>query len=223
MKRLILEKDKYPMQALLFVPQQINSQIPLMIYLHGAGERGNKIEQVCRHAIPKMLTNGHELDAMVLCPQCPAEYVWNNVVRDVKQLIDLVAEQYNILKDRICITGSSMGGFGTWEMALTYKTLFSAIAPVAGGGLSWRCSNLITTPVIAYHGTKDTTVPVIYSQLMVDSTNACGGQAKLVLLEGKGHNDGIESAYQETDLIEWLLSKRRTDFSYVKEVCEDMF
>jgi predicted peptidase len=197
--------------------------LPLMIYLHGAGERGIQIDHIDRHAIPKNLKEGCEYKAVILCPQCPAHLVWNNIVEDVKKLIDQVVERFEIQKDRICITGSSMGGFGTFEMGLTYSNFFSAIAPVAGGGLSWRASNLKSTPVRAYHGDADSTVPVVYSELMVNAVNQTGGSAELVTLKGFGHNDSIEYAYENTDLIEWLLSARRTDFAYVPEALERWF
>ena len=197
--------------------------LPLMIYLHGAGERGTKIDHIDRHAIPKNIKEGREYNAVILCPQCPAHLVWNNIVEDVKKLIDQVVERFEIQKDRICITGSSMGGFGTFEMGLTYSNFFTAIAPVAGGGLSWRASNLKSTPIRAYHGDADSTVPVVYSELMVNAVNQTGGSAELVTLKGFGHNDSIEYAYESTDLIEWLLSVRRTDFTYVPETLEKWF
>ena len=197
--------------------------LPLMIYLHGAGERGTQIDHIDRHAIPRNIEQGCECNAVILCPQCPAHLVWNNVVEDVKKLIDQVVERFEIQKDRICITGSSMGGFGTFEMGLTYRNFFSAIAPVAGGGLSWRAANLKNTPVRAYHGDADSTVPLVYSELMVNAVNQTGGFAELVTLNGFGHNDSIEYAYEHTDLIEWLLSARRTDFTYVPETLERMF
>lgn len=134
-----------------------------------------------------------------------------------------MVQEYGIKEDRICITGSSMGGFGTWMMGLTFRNFFSAIAPVTGGGMSWRCSNLLKTPVFAVHGDKDDVVPVCYSQLMVDSLKKSGGEVKIKILEGYGHNDGINKAYEENELTDWLLSKRRSDFSYVPEYLEEMF
>lgn len=223
MKIRELKKQEYPFQSYLFFPENANKNLPLLIYLHGAGERGENLEHLYRHGVPKLIHSGVEIPAVVLCPQCPAEFVWNNVVSDVKKLIDMVSDMVETLKDRICITGSRMGGFGTWEMGLTYPSFFSAIAPVAGGGLSWRCEKLRTTPVRAYHGTEDTLVPIIYSELMVNATNENGGCAELFKICGFGHNDGIDEAYANTDLISWLLSKRRTNFEYVEEFCEDYF
>ncbi len=223
MKRIAVCATKEHLGYILYVPENFTEDTCMIIYLHGAGERGTNLDHVEVHAIPQMIHDGKEIDALVLCPQCPAEFVWNNVVRDVKKLIDDIAAEYKIKPDRISITGSSMGGYGTWEMGLTYPNFFSCIAPVSGGGMQWRCQKLINTPVLAFHGEKDDSVELINSKMMVEGVLHFGGEAKLVILEGFGHNDGIDEAYNNHDLVSWLLSHRRTDFSRVKEVCEEMF
>jgi predicted peptidase len=116
-----------------------------------------------------------------------------------------------------------MGGYGTFMMGLTYSNFFAGIAPVAGGGMSWRAAKLRTTPVFAYHGDKDDCVPLVYSELMTNVLKANGGRVELRVLEGYGHCDGIDCAYENTDLIEKLFSCRRTDFARVPEICEEMF
>lgn len=211
------------MNHIISLPDGQMEALPLLVYLHGAGERGTKLEHVQRHAIPKMIQNGAEIPAIVLCPQCPAEYVWNNIVADLKKLIDEIVEEFHVLPDRICITGSSMGGYGTWEMGMTYRNFFSALAPVCGGAMAWRAQNLRTTPLRTWHGDVDDAVTIANSIEMVDAVKKSGGSASLHVLKGFGHNDGIEEAYNRTDPIPWLLKQRRTDFSYIPEVCEDMF
>lgn len=116
-----------------------------------------------------------------------------------------------------------MGGFGTWMMTLTYPNLFAAAAPVCGGGMSWRAANLSTTPIKAYHGTADDMVPIIYSELMVEAVNRNGGAAELICLENFGHNDAIDEAYRNTDLTDWLLSKRKTNRQDVSEFLSELF
>ena len=108
-------------------------------------------------------------------------------------------------------------------MAMCYPELFAAIAPVAGGGVVWRTGKLIKTPVIAYHGGRDTVVPASQSEIMVDFTKQHGGTAELNILKDMGHNDGIDYAYRETDLIERLISYRISDFAHIQDVCEDLF
>ncbi len=215
-------ENEFGMNYNVFYPDNYED-LPLIVYLHGAGERGEHISHIYLHAIPKLLAEGKEYPAVILCPQCPAFSVWDNVVDRLKGIIDSVVEEFNIKKDRIAITGSSMGGFGTWMMGVTYPTFFSGIAPIAGGGMSWRASKLKTTPVYALHGKEDTVVPIEYSRLMVEGVINGGGQARLAELDGWGHNDGINYAYSETDVIDWLIKQRRTNFDYVSEICEDMF
>jgi predicted peptidase len=197
--------------------------LPLLVYLHGAGERGRNFEHVYRHAIPKLIKEGREFSAVVLFPQCPAQFIWNNMVKELKALIDSVMKEFGIERDRVVITGSSMGGYGTWEFGMCYPESVAAIAPVAGGGVAWRTSKLKGIPVIAYHGDKDDAVLISQSEVMVSATNGFGGNAELFVLEGCGHNDGIDYAYRETDLIKRLLSYRKNDFSHVPEPCEEMF
>ncbi len=199
------------------------TDLPLMIYLHGAGERGTNFEHIYRCGLPMHLAKGRTYPAVILVPQCPAKYVWDNVVEDVKSIIDETVVKFDIKPDRICLTGSSMGGFGTWMMGLTYRNFFSAIAPIAGGGMSWRASNLCTTPVYAVHGTEDKLVLPVCSQMMCDAVNATGGNAKLVLMENAGHGEPINEAYGSMDVVDWLLSQRRTDFREVPEMYSFIF
>lgn len=208
---------------ILYTPEKVEKNLPLIIFLHGAGERGSNLEHVERLNIPKMIKEGYELDAVVLCPQCPGEFVWNNLVREVKKLIDEIAEEYQSDLSRISITGSSMGGYGTWEMGLTYPNFFSAMAPVCGGAMPWRAGNLRNTPVRTWHGEIDTVVHLVNSELMVDKVNERGGNAQLHVLQGFAHNDGAEEAYNNTDLISWLLSQQRTDFEPVPEALSELF
>lgn len=225
-KKLHKTNDILNINYVVYYPDNLdinNNTLPLLVYLHGAGERGNNFNHIYRHAIPRLIKSGNEYNAVVLCPQCPAKYVWTNIVDKIKSIIDICVKEYNVLNDRICITGSSMGGFGTWSMGLTYPNFFSSIAPVAGGEMSWRALNLKSTPVYAVHGNKDNVVPYIYSRLMTDSVNAAGGNAELKILDGYGHNDGIEFAYEKTDIINWLLKQRRTVFDYVPETMEELF
>ena len=215
-------ENSFNMNFEIFYPDNYDG-LPLLIYLHGAGERGGVLEHVERHGVPRLILEGREIPAVVLCPQCPEWAVWDNVVQDLKAVIDHVAEKFEIQKDRISITGSSMGGYGTWMMGKTYTNFFSAIGPVAGGGMAWRTSNLCTTPVLAVHGAADDDVLPIYSTLMVEGVLAAGGNARLISLEGMGHGDGIDYAYRSTELIDWLISQRRTDFEPVPENCSEYF
>ena len=77
---------------IIYFPEDQTKDIPLLVYLHGAGERGTNLEHLERHGIPQVVKTGREIDAVILCPQCPAGYVWNNVVRELKMIIDKIAD-----------------------------------------------------------------------------------------------------------------------------------
>ncbi len=198
----------------VYLPEDFdtNKKYPLVTFLHGAGERGDGGEEACRllekNALPRYASEGTEYPFILLCPQCPENIVWNNIVLSVKKLIDIVVNEYNVDADRICCTGISMGGYGTWEMGITYPKFFSAIAPVCGGGFSWRTPALKDMPVWAFHGDADNVVPIINSQIMVDGVNNAGGNAKFTVFPGVLHNSW-DPAYLETNVVEWLLEQKR--------------
>ena len=222
-KKIYLAKDGYKMNFEIFLPDGEITGLPLVVFLHGAGERGEDISHLSRHALPKLLEEGAGYPAVVLIPQCPADCVWDNVVFDVKALIDDTIEKYISDKSRIYITGGSMGGFGTWAMGQTFPNFFAAIAPVASGGAAWRCRNLTSTPVFAYHGELDEGVLPVCAEMMVDATNKFGGRAEFTLIKGLGHNDGIDAAYEKYGVVENLLKQKRTDFTPVPEAFSKYF
>lgn len=92
--------------GLVFLPACVEADTPLLVYLHGAGERGTRTDHMCRHGIPRLIVReGLEIPAIVLCPQCPAEFVWDNVVREVKSVIDDTVSRFAVRTDRISLTG----------------------------------------------------------------------------------------------------------------------
>ena len=224
MKRIeFITSIQREMNYWLFLPDTYNQSLPLIVYLHGAGERGKNIEHLTRHAVPKLLTEGMEIQAAVLCPQCPSDCVWDNLPHQLKDLIDEIVGKYAIDTNRITVTGSSMGGFGTWMLGMTYPNFFAAIAPVAGGGMEWRASNLLQMPIRAYHGKRDEIVAWLHTEIMVQRIKQLGGNVESIYFDNLSHNDGIEYAYSETDLLNWLLLQRKEKRFEVKEFLWEMF
>ena len=147
-----------------------------------------------------------ELPFIVACPQCPEGITWENVLFQLDTVLEDVVARYDVDPARISLTGISMGGFGTWSYAITRPRKFFRMAPVCGGGMSWRCAALKNIPVWAFHGDADDDVPPVYSQLMVDAVNKNGGDAKLTLYPGVDHFSW-DRAYLKSNLLDWLCGK----------------
>ena len=182
-----------------------NKSPSLIVFLHGAGERGEDHELLFVHGPAKYVRAGRITPSYILlCPQCPEGLVWNNLTVELKELIDSVVKEYSVDPEHISITGISMGGFGTWEMGMSYPGFFRKLGPVCGGGISWRARNIGKTPVWAIHGDADDVVPVRNSIEMCEKLSAAGGNVELTLLHGVGHNSW-EFTYERTTLLNWLV------------------
>lgn len=202
-------KPSLKMNYLISVPEDFKCEekLPMIIFLHGAGERGMDPQKIMIHGLPPLLNTGLNVRAIVLAPQVPDEnHVWWHFADEVMELINNIAEEFNADQDKISLTGISMGGFGTWDLATFHPDFFSCIAPVCGGGMSWRASDsLKDMPIRAYHGDIDGAVPLSASVDMVDSINKNGGKAELIILHNVGHFSW-PFAYNQTNLVEWLVS-----------------
>ena len=194
------------LKYLLYLPEgcaKRRAKFPLVLFLHGAGERGDDLERVKVHGLPKIAAQGGDFPFIVVSPQCPANTWWSNDL--LKALIDEIVKRYPIDQSRIYATGLSMGGFGTWNLACEYPDLFAAIAPICGGGTPFMASRLKDTPVWAFHGRKDNVVPVKCSKEMVDAVKRAGGDAKLTVYP-KADHDSWSRTYDNPELYKWLLS-----------------
>ena len=196
---------------LLYIPegydQDSPKQWPLMLFLHGAGERGSDLNKVKVHGPPKVVES-RNLPFIIVSPQCPTGQWWPAKVEVLKGLIDEIEENYNVDSQRVYLTGLSMGGFGTWTMACTYPDIFAAIAPICGGGQPYIADRLKDVPVWAFHGAKDNVVPMRRSQEMVDAVNRAGGHAKLTIYPNAGHDAWTET-YNNPELYKWFLSHKK--------------
>ena len=185
-----------------------NEKYPLIVFLHGAGERGEDLEKLKCYCVPKLFCQNqdyHDLKVFTLSPQCPQEKTWIDFKSELLILIDDISREYPIDKDRISLCGISMGGFGTWELALTKPESFYKIAPLCGGGMNWRAWYVKDIPIRVYHGRRDDVVPLSQSEAMVNSVKLQGGNVEFTIYDDLGHNCW-DRAFEETDLIEWLIS-----------------
>ncbi len=200
--------DRY--EYLIELPQgyaeQPETAWPLMLFLHGAGERGDSLGLVNLHGPPKLIKQGQAFPLIVVSPQCPREHWWS--AQTLGMLLDEITAQYRIDEDRIYVTGLSMGGFGTWDLATRYPNRFAAIAPICGGGEPARACPFKHLPVWAFHGAQDEVVPLERSQEMIDALEACGSNARLTVYPEVGHDSWTET-YDNPALYDWFLSHRR--------------
>ena len=205
---------------LLYLPKEYDAkaskQWPLVLFLHGAGERGTNLQRVAIHGPPMMVKQGTNFPFIVVAPQCPEGERWEN--ESLRQLLDHVMKTHRVDASRVYLTGLSMGGYGTWKLALAYPEKFAAIAPICGGGEridvllagGKKAAALRDLGVWAFHGAKDSVVPLEESERMVDAFKKAGvKEVKLTVYPEADHNSWTVT-YNNPEFYEWLLKHQRT-------------
>lgn len=178
---------------------------PLLVFLHGSGERGTDVEKVKVHGPPKLLANGRALPFIVISPLLGKDRSW--APDELIALIDAAILRLPVDRVRIYLTGLSLGGYGAWETAAAHPGRFAAIAPVAGRGDPARACRLKDMPIWSFHGDADAVVPLAGNARMVDAVKACGGNPILTVYPGVGH-DSWSATYDNPELYAWLLKHR---------------
>lgn len=193
---------------LLYLPKDYAEKEPwpLLLFLHGAGERGDDRELLKKHGPPKLIAAGKAFPFIVVTPQCPKNRWWRE--HELIALLDDLEARFNVDEDRVYVTGLSMGGFGTWALARYAPERIAAIAPICGGGDRQFAKYFSHLPVWAFHGAKDTGVPPARSEEMIEALKKAGGSPKLTIYPEAGHDSWTET-YDNPELYEWLLSHKR--------------
>ena len=186
-----------------------NEKYPLVFFLHGAGERGDDLDVACRHGFMKHVReDGADYPFIIVAPQCPYEKYWGCYTESLIAFLDDICEKLPIDMERVYLTGLSMGGTGTWMLAMAAPERFAAIAPICGSGICWYGGALKDIPIMVYHGDCDEIVPIQNSIEMIKSVNQRGGNAQIKILYGVKHN-AWDAAYAGDQLYTWLLSHKR--------------
>jgi predicted peptidase len=204
---------------LLFLPEGYGKtpgqRWPLILFLHGAGERGASIWKVATHGPPKNVATHPEFPFIVVSPQCPKGHTWDNDV--LLGLLNEIIRTYAVDTRRVYLTGLSMGGYGTWNLGLAYPEKFAAIVPVCGGG-EWisvllssreKTRMLKTLAVWAFHGGKDPVVPLEESQRMVEMLKKVGVKEIKLTVYPEAKHDSWTQTYKNPELYDWLLQHQR--------------
>ena len=201
---------------LLFLPQDYDASSdqrwPLILFLHGAGERGTNVWLVAKHGPPKIDITETNFPFIIVSPQCPEGKIWSNDL--LLALLDEIENKYAVDTHRIYLTGLSMGGFGTWSLGLSHPEKFAAIAPMCGGGelitpLLADKAKLTTLPVWAFHGAKDPVVPVEESERMVALLKKHGVTEVKFTVYPEAQHDCWTETYANPELFEWFLKHSR--------------
>lgn len=184
-----------------------NEEWPLMLFLHGAGERGDDLNVVKKHGPPHLIDEGKLFPMIVVSPQCPKDQLWQPAA--LLALIDDLSDQYRIDQRRIYVTGLSMGGFGTWGLAAYAPDRIAAAVPICGGGETLNARQIAKVPVWAFHGAKDPVVPIKRSEEMVEAVEKAGGDIKFTVYPEAVHDSWTET-YANDQIYSWMLQHYKT-------------
>ncbi len=206
---------------LLYLPKDYTKErsktYPMILFLHGAGERGTNVNKVAVHGPPKLIKAGKDFPFIIISPQCPDGKVWS--VETLNALLDDVERTYRVDKSRVYLTGLSMGGYGTWALGLGFPERFAAMAPICGGGerITYLLGSrdkargplLKSMPIWAFHGAKDTVVPLSESERMVEMLKKGGNQNVKLTVYPEAQHDSWTATYDNPELFEWFLQHKR--------------
>jgi predicted peptidase len=183
---------------------------PVLIYLHGAGERGIKDFELLKYHGPIMeAENGLDLPFVIISPQCAPECTWFNYGERLIELSEHCQKTSYMDEKRIYLTGNSMGGFGSWFLACARPDIFAAVVPICGGGMPWNAYMLENVPVWAFHCEGDPSVEVYETEKMIAALRSCSkSEVKETIYPYQHHNAWTET-YHNPVVYEWLLNKSK--------------
>lgn len=181
---------------------------PLLLFLHGASERGDDPADLAVHGPVKQVEAGLDLPFVLLAPQCPGYSTWACELSGVSALLDSVLDGHRVDPDRICVTGLSMGGAGTWAIAARYPNRFAALVPICGAWMPESAPRLAGTPVWAFHGEDDDSIPIEHTEQMVAALEELDSPVRFTRYPGVGH-DSWTRTYDDPEVYAWMSRQRR--------------
>ena len=209
------DTEKQTLNYWLFLPNdyavESGKKFPLLLFLHGSGERGSDIEKVKIHGPPKLLAESDKAkdwQFITVSPQCPDNQSWSPL--QLTLLLDELEKQYAIDKDRIYVTGLSMGGFGTWGMLYHFPDRFAAGVPICGGFDPTAVERFVNIPLWVFHGAKDNAVKVTMSTDLVEAIQTAGGKNVQLTVYPELEHDSWTVSYDNPELYRWLSKQSRS-------------
>lgn len=199
---------------LLYLPQNYDpaKKSQLILFLHGRGESYGPLSLVAKWGPPQFAARGDELPYVLLSPQCPGDDSWAKPTQQKRliELLDHIVQTHSIDQDTMCLTGLSMGGYGSWQMAADHPKRFASVVPVCGGGDPRDAEKLKALPIWVFHGDQDSAVPFQRSVEMVDAIKQAGGtKIRFTSLEHIGHNCW-SATYATPELFQWISQQKKS-------------
>jgi len=227
-KMIYTDADGKTLPYRLLKPLNYNpkEKYPLVVFLHGAGERGDDNDKQLVHGVPEFLTPETRKDypCFLIAPQCPDGKKWVEVdwsaeshkqpkepsepMRLTLGLIDQMRKDYPIDGKRIYVTGLSMGGFGTWDVIARKPDLFAAAVPICGGADETTATKIVKIPIWAFHGAQDPAVKVSRTRHMIAALKKAGGEPKYTEYPDEGHASWVP-AYKDAAMMKWLFAQKK--------------
>ncbi|MEM6484216.1 MAG: alpha/beta fold hydrolase [Pseudomonadota bacterium] len=196
-------------EGVIYLPEDYSTreEWPLVIFLHGSGERGHDPSRLRhKYSVFSVIPEQIPLDAVVAAPQCLEGHYWQ--ADDVLHFVDRIADSYRIDPKRVSLIGYSMGSYGVWSVAASDPDRFAAIVAIAGGGDTALAERAAETPSWMFHGEQDQVVSVVESKAMAKALREAGGSPKLSLLPSGGHFICRE-VVSSSQLWGWLLEQAK--------------
>lgn len=205
-----LVKQEVDCRYLLYLPdgyeEAEQGDCPLMLFLHGAGERGPDLDLLKVTGLPNELEKGLSLPFITVCPQCSLNQTWDSIT--LNELLGEIIDTYRVDDSRIYLTGLSMGGRGTWMLANDYPDRFAAIAPICAPFTQVNPQSFKNIPIWCLHGAMDPVIPVTDSVKSVRLLRAAGCDVKFTVYADADHDSWTET-YRNPGFYEWFKANQK--------------
>lgn len=193
---------------------------PVLIYLHGAGGRGRDLDILRAYSFFGVTEKYENFPFICVTPQCYAN-TWFDIFEKLQDFARHIFNSDFCDRLRLYLMGSSMGGYATWQLAMSVPEIFAAIIPICGGGMNWNVGRLVNVPVWAFHGDDDPTVYLCESEMMINRLKEWGASPRLTVYHGVGHN-AWDPTFSNYEVFEWLLSNKNTNDIAIEDKYRDV-